>query len=89
MLDEQSKSPEPDQGPWRPTVLYRLPPVKVPRQRKSLPGQLLLWDREPQPAGPRPERPVCPHCGGIEFDEEGDCTNCLEPGVVPPGGGPK
>lgn len=44
---------------------------------------MLLWDREPEPEGPRPDRPVCPHCGGIEFDEEGDCVACLEPGVAP------
>ena len=27
-------------------------------------------------------QPVCPNCGGVEFDEDGDCTSCWEPGVV-------
>lgn len=84
MTEPQSTPPESGSGPWRPTVAYRLPPVKTPRQYKSLPGQLLFWDREPEPRGTHPGRPVCPHCGGIEFDEDGDCLNCLEPGVSPP-----
>lgn len=84
MTEPETLPSESDQGPWRPVVAYRLPPVRVPRARKSLPGQMLLWDREPGPQGPRPGRPVCPHCGGIEFDEDGDCTSCLEPGVAPP-----
>jgi hypothetical protein len=29
--------------------------------------------------GPQPR---CPNCGGMEFDEDGDCTSCWEPGVV-------
>jgi hypothetical protein len=28
---------------------------------------------------------VCPNCSGTEFDEDGDCTSCWEPGVVEPG----
>jgi hypothetical protein len=83
MTDPDSTPPESELGPWRPVAAYRLPPVKVSRTRKSLPGQMLFWDREPEPQGPRPARPVCPHCGGIEFDEDGDCTNCLEPGAGP------
>ena len=27
-------------------------------------------------------QPTCPNCGGVEFDEDGDCTSCWEPGVV-------
>ena len=27
---------------------------------------------------------VCPNCGGTEFDADGDCTRCREPGVVRP-----
>ena len=27
---------------------------------------------------------VCPNCGGMEFDADGDCTSCWEPGVVRP-----
>jgi hypothetical protein len=26
--------------------------------------------------------PTCPHCGATEFDEDGDCAVCLEPGVI-------
>ena len=32
-------------------------------------------------------QPTCPNCGGTEFDEDGDCTSCWEPGVVKPAGG--
>jgi hypothetical protein len=28
---------------------------------------------------------TCPNCGGTEFDEDGDCIRCWEPGVVPGG----
>jgi hypothetical protein len=31
-------------------------------------------------------RPTCPNCGNNEFDDDGDCTKCLEPRVCP---GPK
>jgi hypothetical protein len=31
-------------------------------------------------------QPTCPNCGGMEFDEDGDCTTCWEPGVVKPAG---
>jgi hypothetical protein len=27
-------------------------------------------------------QPRCPNCGGSEFDDDGDCTTCWEPGVV-------
>jgi len=27
--------------------------------------------------------PVCPNCGGFEFDEDGDCAKCREPDVAP------
>ena len=27
---------------------------------------------------------VCPNCGGTEFDTDGDCTSCWDPGVVGP-----
>jgi hypothetical protein len=33
-------------------------------------------------------QPVCPNCGGTEFDEDGDCTSCWEPGVVEAAGRP-
>jgi hypothetical protein len=32
-------------------------------------------------------QPTCPNCGATEFDEDGDCTSCWEPGVVKPAGG--
>ncbi len=32
---------------------------------------------------------VCPHCGGTEFDEDGDCIRCWEPGVAPGNAGPR
>jgi len=32
---------------------------------------------------------VCPNCGGTEFDEDGDCTRCWEPGVARGDAGPK
>jgi hypothetical protein len=25
---------------------------------------------------------TCPNCGGVEFDDDGDCTGCWEPGVA-------
>ena len=31
-----------------------------------------------------PSGAVCPNCGGTEFDADGDCTSCWEPGVVKP-----
>jgi hypothetical protein len=56
---------------------------------KYLPGQLLLPGMEDEAqsvtsdeAGP----PVCPNCGSKEFDEDGDCAVCLEPGVIRAGG---
>jgi hypothetical protein len=57
---------------------------------KYLPGQLPLpgmGEEEAQSArsaeaGP----PVCPNCGSKEFDEDGDCAVCLEPGVIPTSG---
>ena len=27
--------------------------------------------------------PACPNCGSTEFDDDGDCTQCWEPGVAP------
>jgi len=30
---------------------------------------------------------ICPNCGGTEFDTDGDCTSCWEPGVVKPDAG--
>ena len=35
-------------------------------------------------AGPQP---TCPNCGGMEFDEDGDCMSCWEPAVARPIGG--
>lgn len=32
---------------------------------------------------------VCPNCGGTEFDEDGDCVRCWEPGVAPGGAAPE
>jgi hypothetical protein len=29
-----------------------------------------------------PFAPACPNCGSTEFDEDGDCIHCWEPGVV-------
>jgi hypothetical protein len=26
-------------------------------------------------------QPMCPNCGGNDFDEDGDCSSCWEPGV--------
>jgi hypothetical protein len=37
--------------------------------------------------GAGPAKAMCPNCGGVEFDEDGDCTSCWEPAVVPPNGG--
>lgn len=37
-------------------------------------------------AGGGPQ-PTCPNCGGMEFDEDGDCKRCWEPAVVKPAGG--
>lgn len=81
-MSEHDDKPLPP--PWRPVVAYRPAPVGHPRPKRSLPGQLLLWDELPQVDSPHPNRPVCPHCGGIEFDDDGDCVNCLEPRVAPP-----
>ncbi len=32
---------------------------------------------------------ACPNCGATEFDEDGDCIHCWEPGVVPTDTRPK
>ena len=32
---------------------------------------------------------ACPNCGGTEFDEDGDCIRCWEPGVAPGDAGPR
>jgi hypothetical protein len=84
-VSESEEKPSAAQRDWRPAVSYRPAPLGMPRTKRSLPGQLLLWDEVPAPPGPRPDRAVCPHCGGIEFDDDGDCMNCLEPGVGPAG----
>ena len=34
-------------------------------------------------------QPTCPNCGGREFDEDGDCMSCWEPGVVEAAGRPR
>jgi hypothetical protein len=80
---------------WRPVV----PPFRPRQLAKSvrvtlLPGQLLLFDMDSDEADAhgkangqltRPVAgPTCPNCGGREFDEDGDCTTCWEPGVIPP-----
>ena len=64
--------------PFRPKPLQRL------KMREYLPGQRLLPGMEDEgqsaasgEAGP----PVCPNCGSTEFDEDGDCAACPEPGV--------
>jgi hypothetical protein len=56
---------------------------------KYLPGQRLLPGMEIEAQSATPDeagRPVCPNCGSKEFDEDGDCAVCLEPGVIPTGG---
>ena len=35
-----------------------------------------------QAAGTTGSSPQCPNCGATEFDEDGDCAVCLEPGVI-------
>ena len=44
-----------------------------------------LSPAEARPGGSHPETPepaiTCPNCGGAEFDEDGDCVKCWEPGV--------
>ena len=32
---------------------------------------------------------TCPNCGATEFDEDGDCIQCWEPGVARVDAGPK
>ena len=43
-------------------------------------------DSLPSSRGTQADRPIpapaCPNCGSTEFDEDGDCTRCWEPGVV-------
>ncbi len=60
---------------WRPPVAaprrFRMPRL---RGRRPLPGQRYLPGMAPPP--------ICPNCGGREFDEDGDCTGCWEPYVV-------
>ncbi len=56
---------------------------------KYLPGQLLLpgiGGEVQSAASDEAGTSVCPNCGSKEFDEDGDCAVCLEPGVVPTGG---
>ena len=51
---------------------------------KYLPGQRLLPGMEDEArsaASGEAGLPVCPNCGSTEFDEDGDCAACLEPGV--------
>jgi len=75
---------------WRPAVPpFRPKPLQRLRMCKYLPGQRFLPGMEDEAqsaasdeAGP----PACPNCGSKEFDEDGDCAVCLEPGVIPPGG---
>jgi hypothetical protein len=47
-------------------------PVRAPRAASA--------NRPQTPAGTRACQ--CPHCGATEFDEDGDCAVCLEPGVI-------
>jgi hypothetical protein len=77
-------------GPWHPMIpLYRPHPLARIRPRKPLPGQMCLPGMElvdvERPCSPTSgTEAVCPNCGGTEFDEDGDCTACWEPGVVEP-----
>jgi hypothetical protein len=58
---------------WRPAVQpCRVQPVMKRRRSLPLPGQMFL------PGIEQPQR-SCPNCGGMEFDEDGDCTSCWEP----------
>lgn len=68
---------------WRPAVApFRPPRAARARPRKSAPGQMLLPGIE-SPAPPSPASgTVCPNCGGTEFDDDGDCVRCWEPGVA-------
>jgi hypothetical protein len=80
--------------PWQPMVsLYHARGLNRIRAKKSLTGQRYLpgldpgEDEHPFVAGgdggeAAARAPVCPNCGGREFDEDGDCTSCWEPGVV-------
>ena len=85
---------------WRPAVSpYQPPRLRQPRPRRPVAGQMLLPGMEPAaPPGRAADPPastgeesgpglatVCPNCGGAEFDTEGDCTHCWEPGVAPAG----
>jgi len=85
--------------PFRPRLLVRITSRKPVPGQLSLPGMGLTDDSgeiflpsqeaaaaacgKAADAAARPP-PTCPNCGGREFDEDGDCTRCREPGVVRP-----
>ena len=64
------------------------PPAPEPSDAASPPVDA----PEPPGGGPIADAPppglVCPNCGGTEFDEDGDCTRCWEPGVARGDAGP-
>ncbi len=79
---------------WRPLVgPYRKPLFARMKPRRSLPGQLFLpgIDEVEKHAARHALKSdekalheiICPNCGGTDFDEDGDCTGCWEPGIDP------
>lgn len=88
-----------DDRPWRPLVApLRIWSIPKSRTRRPLLGQLCLPGMEMEQGaitessttavGDMVEtgQAICPNCGWTEFNEEGDCTRCWEPDVVPPVG---
>lgn len=98
MGDRHNSMEQGEEYRWRPAVVpYRPVAVRPMKHRKSAPGQMLLPGLESAEPDSRAECPVpsaarlemtCPNCGGTEFDDEGDCTRCWEPGVARGGGRP-
>jgi hypothetical protein len=59
-------------------------PGMAPRRKTRSAGRPARSQTGSQPAGPaETARVACPNCGGTQFDSDGDCTRCWEPGVGP------
>jgi hypothetical protein len=88
----------PATGLFRPARPPRIKARRSLPGQKFLPGLEREEDHGPPPqtvaqgkgrpidvghtAGKAGSPPACPNCGATEFDEDGDCAACLEPGVI-------
>jgi len=95
MGDDVNSADEAEAYRWRPAVApFRPGGIRRIRARRPLPGQMSLPGLEsadePAPTAEQTGDERRPDAAAdTEFDEDGDCIRCWEPGVAPGNAGPR